>query len=161
METTLTIQQLQTPEEAHLCAMLMAGSEPWITLRRSYDHCLRTLKDPIRESYVAFEEKAFAGFVILNLRGPFPGYIQTIGVVSDRRRRGIGAKLISFSEARIFQNFPNVFLCVSSFNTDAQRFYARLGYERIGELRDYVVKGHSEFLMRKTLGPIVDFRPPA
>jgi ribosomal protein S18 acetylase RimI-like enzyme len=61
---------------------------------------------------------------------------------------------MAFAEERIFQEVPNVFLCVSSFNQEAQRFYARLGYEQVGELKDYVVRGHSEFLMRKTIGPL-------
>jgi ribosomal protein S18 acetylase RimI-like enzyme len=54
-----------------------------------------------------------------------------------------------------------VFLCVSSFNERAQKLYQRLGYERVGELPDYVVKGYSEILMRKTRGPIFDFKPGA
>lgn len=31
---------------------------------------------------------------------------------------------------------------------------AILGYETVGELRDYVVRGESELLMRKSLGPL-------
>lgn len=47
---------------------------------------------------------------------------------------------------------PNVFLCVSSFNPDARRPYQRLGYEYIGELKDFIVTGHSELIYRKTRG---------
>jgi ribosomal protein S18 acetylase RimI-like enzyme len=43
---------------------------------------------------------------------------------------------------------------VSSFNPRARELYERLGYEFIGELKDYLVRGHSELLMRKTIGPI-------
>jgi ribosomal protein S18 acetylase RimI-like enzyme len=46
---------------------------------------------------------------------------------------------------------------VSSFNRDAQRLYERLGYKVVGELTDYIVRGHSEFLLRKTLGPLTGF----
>jgi [ribosomal protein S18]-alanine N-acetyltransferase len=137
----------------------MANSEPWTTLRRSYEQCLKALNNPTREVYVALQQNEFSGFVMLNLSGPFPGYIQSIGVTPGYRNHGIGSKLIAFSEELIFRQSPNVFLCVSSFNKDAQRFYARLGYQRVGELADYVVKGHSEILMRKTLGPITDFTP--
>jgi ribosomal protein S18 acetylase RimI-like enzyme len=49
-------------------------------------------------------------------------------------------------------------MCVSSFNTDAQRLYERLGYQRIGELTDYIVAGQSEILLRKTIGPLTGFR---
>jgi RimJ/RimL family protein N-acetyltransferase len=40
---------------------------------------------------------------------------------------------------------------VSSFNPRAQKFYAKMGYEKIGVLRDLVVTGHDEWLLRKTV----------
>jgi len=43
---------------------------------------------------------------------------------------------------------------VSSFNPRARALYERLGYEMIGELKDYLIEGASELLMRKTIGPI-------
>jgi ribosomal protein S18 acetylase RimI-like enzyme len=46
---------------------------------------------------------------------------------------------------------------VSSFNEGARRLYQRHGYEVVGELTDYIVKGHSEILLRKTFGPIASF----
>jgi len=159
LEAETTIRLLQGSSEAEHCARLMAESQLWQTLRRDFEHCLKAVTDPIREVYVARVGDEFAGFIILALRGPFPGYIQTIAVTPGRRRQGIGGKLIAFAEARIFPNFPNVFLCVSSFNHDAQRLYQRLGYQQVGELRDYVAAGHSEILMRKTLGPIADYIP--
>jgi hypothetical protein len=29
-----------------------------------------------------------------------------------------------------------------------------MGYERVGELRDFIMTGRSELLLRKTIGPI-------
>jgi ribosomal protein S18 acetylase RimI-like enzyme len=43
---------------------------------------------------------------------------------------------------------------VSDFNPKAQAFYRRLGYTRVGTLADYVVPGITEYLYRKTQGPI-------
>jgi ribosomal-protein-alanine N-acetyltransferase len=68
--------------------------------------------------------------------------------------------LIEFSEKRIFTEAPNVFMCVSSFNTKAKDLYERLGYEIIGELKDYILSGQSEILMRKTLAPLTEFKKP-
>jgi ribosomal protein S18 acetylase RimI-like enzyme len=150
----IKIRPLQGAAEARLCAEMMANSEPWITLKRGFEFNLKLLTDSTREGYVAVSGESVAGFVILNLVGPLRGYVQTLGVMPDRRNQGIGAKLMAFAEQRIFREAPNVFLCVSSFNHEAQQFYARLGYERVGELKDYVVNGHSEYLMRKTTGPL-------
>jgi len=155
----VSIHPLQTAEEARACARIMATSEPWLTLRRSFDDCLRLVSDPAKEVYVAYARSALVGFVILHLRGPFNGYLQTIAVFPESRRQGIGQTLIRFAEQRIFRESPNVFLCVSSFNADARKLYARLGYDQVGELKDYLVEGYSEILMRKTLGPWAEFTP--
>ena len=112
------------------------------------------LTDPGREIYVAVD-KAILGFIILNTRmGPFSGYIQTICVAPEARGSGVGSQLVAFAEERIFRDGPNVFLCVSSFNPRARALYERLGYETIGELRDFLIDGASEILMRKTRGPL-------
>jgi ribosomal protein S18 acetylase RimI-like enzyme len=137
----------------------MASSEPWLTLGRSYAASLALLEDETRELYVAERAGRFAGFVVLNLHGPFPGYIQTVCVTPEERGQGLGTALIAFAEERIFAQSPNVFLCVSSFNQDALRLYQRLGYEVIGELRDFLVRGHAEILMRKTRGPWLEHQP--
>ncbi len=152
------IRPLTSDAEAQACARMMAGSEPWITLGRGYEESLALLQDPTREVYGAFEEGRVRGFVILNMSGAFVGYIQTICVGAEDRSRGIGSLLMRFAEERIFRDSPNVFLCVSSFNPRAKALYERLGYEMVGELKDYIVKGHSEYLLRKTIGPIQEFR---
>jgi ribosomal protein S18 acetylase RimI-like enzyme len=135
----------------------MAASEPWVTLRRSYEASLRLLRDPSREVYVIEVAGGLAGFLILCLVGPFSGYIQTVLVAPKYRGRGFGTQLVAFAERRIFNVSPNAFLCVSSFNAGARRLYERLGYTYIGELTDYLVRGHSELLFRKSRGPWSEF----
>jgi [ribosomal protein S18]-alanine N-acetyltransferase len=153
----LVISPLETEDEARACARLMAASEPWITLGRNYEASLTIVKDPTREVYVARDATGLAGFLILCLTGAFVGYIQTICIAPARRGQGLGSRLIEFAEQRIQRVSPNVFMCVSSFNLEALRLYERLGYKVIGELTDYIVRGHSEFLLRKTLGPLTGF----
>lgn len=155
---TLEIRPLRGREEAEACARMMAGSEPWITLGRGYEESLPLLQDPSREVYVAEEKRRVLGFLILNMAGAFVGYVQTICVAEGERGRGIGSRLLGFAEERIFRESPNVFLCVSSFNPRARALYERLGYRLVGELSDYIVAGHSEQLLRKSLGPIREFR---
>lgn len=151
---TLAIRPLGSDAEAEACAAIMAGSEPWLTLGRGLEASLRLLRDPDRERYVAIVEGRLAGFLILNLNGAFVGYLQTLCITPDFRGRGLGSALVAFAEERIFREHPNVFLCVSSFNHGARRLYERLGYTVVGELTDYVVPGQSEFLFRKSRGPL-------
>jgi len=154
---SVEIRPLRDTADTEWCAQLMSASEPWITLRRSYADSLRILTDTSREIHLAQVDEQPVGFVILQMHGAFVGYIQTVAIAPRWRDRGIGTRLIVFAEQRILTETPNVFLCVSSFNTRALELYLRLGYEQVGELRDYIVAGHSEILLRKTTGPLNDF----
>ncbi len=157
MPPPLQIRPLAKPDEAEWCATLMATSEPWLTLRRTFEASLRLIQDQTREVYLAVSGTEKAGFLILSLAGPLPGYLQTICIAPDSRGKGLGSQLLAFAEARILQVSPNVFLCVSSFNPEARRLYERSGYTLVGELRDFLVPGHSEMLFRKSLGTWSEF----
>ena len=153
----LSINGMDSIGQAETCARMMAESEPWITLGRGYDEALTILTDPSREVYLAMDRDEIAGFVVLEMEGAFTGYVKSIGVSPPYRGKGVGARLMSFVEERIFRERPNVFLCVSDFNVGARRFYEKLGYEAVGALRDYIVRGRSEILLRKTVGPLAEF----
>ncbi len=148
------IRALASRDDAHLCATLMSTSEPWLTIGRGYEESLKLVEDPSREVYLAFDGDHFRGFIVILMHGAFVGYIQVIAVTPDARGTGVGSELVRFAEQRIFPTYPNVFLCVSSFNPRARALYERLGYQLIGEIPEFLIKGHSEFLMRKTIGPI-------
>jgi predicted GNAT family acetyltransferase len=153
--TALAIRPLESREEAEACARMMAGADPWITLRLGHDACLRVLLDETRERYVAYDGDRLAGVLVLNLKGAFVGYIQTVCAAPEYRGKGVGTALVAFAEERIFRDHKNVFICVSDFNPGARRLYERLGYRLVGELTDYIVAGRSELLLRKTRGPLV------
>ena len=152
------IRRLENTGEAEACARMMAESEPWRTLGRDYEASLKMVSDPSLEVYLALRDEEIVGFVVIVMTGAFIGYVQSIYTAPEWRSRGIGSRLMSFVEDRIFREAPNVFICVSDFNEDAQRLYRRLGYEVVGELKDYLVSGKSEILMRKTIAPLAEFK---
>ena len=154
------IRPLGNDAEARQCAGMMCTTDPWVTIGRDFDDCLSIVQKPGREVYVAEEEGAIGGFVIVDMKGAFIGYIAILCVDASRRSTGIGSRLIRFAEERIFAETPNAFICASSFNPRARALYERLGYEPIGKLTDYVIPGHFELLMRKTIGPLRGFRAP-
>jgi ribosomal protein S18 acetylase RimI-like enzyme len=137
---------------------MMANSEPWITLRRDYDASLKILTDPSREVSLAMVGDEIVGFTILTMHGAFVGYLQSVCVAPQWRGKGFGSKLMDYVEKRILSETPNVFICVSSFNGRVQKLYERRGYEVVGELKNWIVPGHSEILLRKTIAPLTEFK---
>lgn len=150
----IDVRAFESAADAEWAAKVMAESDPWVTLGIGYERSLRLLGNDTRERYLAKVSGEPAGFLVISMQGAFVGYIQLVGVGSNFRGRGVGRSLIEFAEKRIFRETPNVFICVSDFNRQAQGFYAKLGYRRVGKLQDFIVAGHSEILLRKTIGPI-------
>ena len=139
-------------------ARLLAASDPWHKLGLTSKHCLKSFKIPYRETWLAAADHGIAGLVTITMYGTFRGYIQSLFVAESFRGSGVGAGLLARAEKIIFKKAPNVFLCVSSFNKGAQRFYRRMGYVRVGVLKDFVVSGQDEILMRKTIAPSLGFK---
>jgi [ribosomal protein S18]-alanine N-acetyltransferase len=153
----MKIEQTTSRSELEKCARLMSGSEPWLTLKRDFAGCLNAVKGDHKEVYILTDQGTLIGFAVLQMTGTFKGYIQSICIRPESRNKGIGSALLQFCEKRIFKDSPNVFICVSSFNHAAEKLYYKLGYSRVGELEDFIVKGHSEILLRKTIGTVSDF----
>jgi [ribosomal protein S18]-alanine N-acetyltransferase len=158
MTADVEIGPIDRGRDAAACAEMMLTTEPWITLRLTRENALATLYDTAKEVYVARDASGVAGFVVIDMRGLLRGYIQTVCVRADRRGAGVGSRLVRFAEDRIFRESPNVFICVSSFNPRARQLYEHLGFEVVGPLRELIVPGHHELLLRKTRGPWTEFQ---
>jgi ribosomal protein S18 acetylase RimI-like enzyme len=150
---------IKTQSKIHFetCAQFMAASDPWITLQMDYQQCLQAFEGDFREVYILIEEEAVQGFIIIQPKGTFKGYIQTICVNPNARGKGYGTSLLKHAEAIISNYSPNVFICVSDFNTGALTLYLKFGFEEVGVLKDFVKMGFNEKLLRKTTGPIVGY----
>jgi len=131
----------------------------WQRYGLDYDSAVRSFMQGIgrgEKILVAKVENQVLGFIWFALRGIFDegAYIRLIGVRKGFQRRGIGSALMQAAEEIIFQSSSNIFLLVADFNTPAQQFYEKLGYRKIGELKNFVVQGVTEWIYRKTTGPI-------
>jgi GNAT superfamily N-acetyltransferase len=99
----------------------------------------------IRESaahtlYVAVDEGGIVGTFQLTVtpgltgRGRTRAILESVQVRSDRRSRGIGARLVAFAESEAKANgAESLHLVSNKSRTDAHRFYERLGYARSHE----------------------------
>ena len=167
MAGRLTVQRLRS-DDVESCARIVAGDPLWqrygVTLPRARRVLRRALAQAAGSAAArAAGEIAVAraggrpvGFVWFRREGTFhhSGYLRWIAVAPDARGRGVGERLMRYVETRVFRTGPNVFLLVSDFNRVAQAFYRQLGYTEVGALPDYIVRGITERLYRKTQAPI-------
>jgi ribosomal protein S18 acetylase RimI-like enzyme len=92
-----------------------------------------------------------AGLVWFLEEGTFyrSGYLRLLVVSKAHAGKGVGSRLMAAAEARVFAHTTDLFLLVNIANAEAQAFYERLGYLRVGELRDYAAPGLHEYIYRK------------
>lgn len=76
-------------------------------------------------------------------------YLRLIGVRADQAGSGIGVALLDEIERQSAQVASDLFLLVSDFNTRAQHFYTRQGFEQVGALSGYVLPDVTEFIFHK------------
>jgi [ribosomal protein S18]-alanine N-acetyltransferase len=154
-----TCQPLVEKADKEDAAKVMASHDPWLKLGRTYEKCLATINNPLAESYIMKCDDKVIGVATIQLKGALVGYIQTLILIPEFQGHTLGSQMITFLEKRIHEVSPNVFLCVSDFNMDALRLYKKMGFEVIGEIKNYIAEGHSELLLRKTIGALNDFKP--
>ncbi len=91
--------------------------------------------------------KVFGG--ILAFLGSESIYIDVLWVEENLQKQGYGTKLLIAAEQQASQN-GCVFSLVDTWDFQAEKFYLKHGYERIGELKNYWL-GHSRIFLRKKL----------
>ena len=107
---SLTITRAQEGD-SEWCAHLMAGTEPWITLRRDLKQCRAALGRPGGELYIAREAGDRAGFILIHPYGCAGSvYIASVAVAERARGRGIGTQLVAFAEGRATGGQSFIFL---------------------------------------------------
>ncbi len=156
-------------DDVEACAQIVAGEQLWqrygLTLQRAR-RVMRGAQAAKRRGgasrrdtgdlAVASEGGRVLGFIWFHRAGTFrhSGYVQWIAVAPESRGLGVGQALMRYAEERILKRGPNVLLLVADFNVTAQAFYEELGYARVGAIPDYMVRGVTELLYRKTRGPV-------
>jgi len=105
-------------------------------------------------SIYVIEHDAVSGFAWYVSQGAFARspYLKLIGIHPQYRNMGIGKQLLTYVESACQQFSDQIFLLVSDFNSDAQRFYKRRGYQHIGTIPAYVLPDVAELIYHKRLG---------
>jgi GNAT superfamily N-acetyltransferase len=122
--------------------------------------------DVVREGIIAFNEsvlgerdKQFSIFLKNDSGKVFGGiqaflcsedvYIDVLWVEKSLQKQGYRTKLLAAAEAEAIKN-GCIFSKVDTWDFQAEGFYLKHGYERIGELKNYWF-GHAKIFLRKNL----------
>ncbi len=121
------------------------------TLETWTSNLKNALHDGVSLLIVAEYDASPVGFAWVNPKGAFMSapYLRFIAVDSDCQGKGIGSYLLREFEKQTAFLQKDYFLLVSDFNHEAQLFYERNGYSKVGELPDFAVVGVSELIMVK------------
>jgi ribosomal-protein-alanine N-acetyltransferase len=142
-------------DDARWAAGLMSSSDPWVTLGRGFDACLAACTSPLDVLEIAESGGERCGFVLMRPAGVAGApYLVSIAVAPAFRSVGVGAALVEHVERTYRGRSRHLFLCVSSFNPRARRFYERHGFKAVGTLKAFLIDEADEILMHKRLGPV-------
>ncbi len=90
------------------------------------------------------------GFVIGDRRSADGvGWVASIGVHPEYRRRGIGWRLLAACEQAL--GTPTVRLVLRASNEPARRLYGKAGYREVGKWRGYYADGEDGLVMERRL----------
>jgi len=114
------------------------------------------------ESFIGERDKAFSVFLKNDLGEVFGGiqaflgtesiYIEILWVTKNLQKQGYGTSLLDAAEREAIKN-GCVFSLVDTWDFQAEEFYLKNGYERIGEIKNYWF-GHSKIFLRKNLAQL-------
>jgi ribosomal protein S18 acetylase RimI-like enzyme len=152
-------------------ASWISGMEPWLGLGYQPSALERFLRRAAREGevFVALVPApppgrpgrsggprgvAIAGIAVVQPRVLLGDFLALLAVRPQARRSGVGRALVAFLEARILARRRWFFVSADAANRAALRFYAALGFARVGRLPDLVADGHTEVLLRKGRPPV-------
>ena len=91
----------------------------------------------------------FMYFMPKGVFGSYP-YLHILAVKEECRNLGIGKQLIKyFEENSSDYSSTKYFLTVDDFNPQARKLYESLGYQRVGELKNFYKNGITSYIMMK------------
>jgi ribosomal protein S18 acetylase RimI-like enzyme len=149
-----------TPNDIPTVAAWMVQTPLWQRYQLTVERATKNFENAFKHGEVllvadADTDNLGCGFAWCVPQGGFGRsmYLRLIGVRKERARAGVGTALLRAAEEAALKISRELFLLVSDFNLDAQRFYQRQGYQQIGAIPSYVLPDVTELLYWKQLQP--------
>jgi diamine N-acetyltransferase len=142
-----------TEEAAKALSVALAEMDPWLSLGYQPGGLYRylTRSDAGLARRAVFSSGALSGVVCVRYPWLCGANLELLALLPGFQGLGMGAELLGWLSEEARSLASNLWTTVSSFNTAAQQFYARHGFETVARLDDLVKPGFDEFLLRKRL----------
>lgn len=133
------------------CAHILASMDPWRSLGYRPEALTRYLSrtDPALARYVIAVEGETAGVICIRYPWLMGSFLEVLAVFAPFQGRGIGKEVILWIEHLTHKACRNVWTTVSGENVSGQRFYAAMGFLEVAVLKDLILSGRNEILLRK------------
>ncbi len=149
--------EIKKAEEKHVisCVNILQNTELGTVYFSDYKKAADLLLHALaqRELFVALNDHGDClGFMYYMSKGVFGSYpyLHVIAVKEEFRNLGIGKQLIRyFEENSSAYSSTKYFLTVDDFNPQARKLYESLGYQCVGELKDFYKNGIISYIMMK------------
>jgi GNAT superfamily N-acetyltransferase len=140
------------PARCESLAAAIAAMEPWSVMAYPAEKLARFLAAPDRSvsRYGVTLAGKDAGVVSVRspwLKGP---YLELLALLPAAQGQGLGSRIMAWLEQTALEDGArNLWVCASSFNERALRFYTRHGFAPVATLPGLVKDEYEEILLRK------------
>jgi diamine N-acetyltransferase len=139
------------PDVAKIVGAALAVMDPWQTLGTSASTLIGMLLEP--DQHLRREAIRMDGILVgvVAVRNPwlYGPYLALLAILPGWQGTGIGSVVLRRIEDVTKPN--NIWVCVSSFNQAAKRFYERNAFELVGTLPGLLRPDFTELLMRRRI----------
>jgi ribosomal-protein-alanine N-acetyltransferase len=148
----LSIRPARLAEAAEIAAMSRELIEYGLRWAWTPERVARSVHDRATHVIVARVGGRLAGFAIMRY-GDDEARLDLLGVVEDRRRRGVGRALVAWLEkCALVAGITTIRLEVRAGNAGARAFYRRLGYRDVEYLDGYYQGREAAIRMGRRIG---------
>ncbi|HEY8263919.1 MAG TPA: GNAT family N-acetyltransferase [Methyloceanibacter sp.] len=143
-----------SPADCPSLAAAIVAMEPWSVMDYPADRLSEFLASPDGGVTRCLIEVGGERAGVISVRYPWlkGPYLELLALLPPFQRKGIGGMLLErFESEAVSREARNLFVCASSFNENALRFYRSHGFRDAAVLPGLVAEGYDEILLRKFL----------
>ncbi|MFY9641500.1 MAG: GNAT family N-acetyltransferase [Rhodomicrobium sp.] len=143
-----------SPENAEKFGAALAAMPPWSVIGWPAELLTAAFRrqPPSVRRFELLSGGELAGIVTIQapfLHGP---YLQLLAILPDFQGLNLGLSVLQWMEQQArAEEARQLWLCVSSFNVRARKFYERFGFEEVAVLDKLASEASDEIFMRKRL----------